>query len=189
MPKPANPTTPEAKVLTAAFHILGNGSQGRVAAELEVNPSLISQYCSGHRPVAWDRAERLAEVVGLTPETVSAEYRRVKEHFAGSQLPRLTSEIILSAYREAVTKYKTTGLSATSFKPLTDPDHAELLALALIVQTTPLTADSPIPSKVEVGRGASGKNRTGSGASGKDHSAKTGDEAKPAPRKRRDRAA
>lgn len=106
-----------------------------------------------------------------------------------SHSARLSGEIILSAYREAVMKYESIGLSATSFKPLTDPDHAELFALAVIAQMTQPETDSGIQVEVEVGRGAAGKDRKGSGSAGKNRAAETGRESGASAGKRKERAA
>lgn len=106
---------------------------------------------------------------------------------AASQPQRLTGATILAAYREAVEKYESVGRNATSFKPLSNPDHADLLALAVIAQLSP--DEGGIQVNAEVGRGAKRKGQAGSGSSGEDRPAGTRGESEAAPRKRKDRAA
>lgn len=108
---------------------------------------------------------------------------------ADSQLERLTGDIILSAYREAVAKFEALGLHATSFKPLSDPDHADLLALSIIGQATAHETGGTDHVQAEVGRGATRANRKGSGAAGQDRQEEAGAQAKPAASKRRKSAA
>lgn len=190
MPRKPNPTTHEGRVLTAAIDSKGVGGKARVAEAMSVTPGMVSQWASGHRPVPWDRAEELASEIDLSPEEISAEFRRIAEHFRQSQLERLTGDIILASYRDAITKFeKATGLGARSFKPMSEPEHAELLALAVIARMTAPPADSEITVEVEVGHGAKRANRKGSGAAGEHRQEKAGGEGGAKAGQRKERAA
>lgn len=126
MPKLPNPQTPEAETLTKALLTAGTG-KAAVADALDVSPGLISQYASGHRPVPWDRAKAIATLVGVSPESISAEYRRIVKSFGQSQAQRPTAETILAAVRLA--SGAATGVGLGSFEIETEAD-AELFALA-----------------------------------------------------------
>lgn len=102
---------------------------------------------------------------------------------------RLTGTIILAAYREAVTKYELQGMNASSFDPLSDPDDAELLALAIIAQLSPAESDSGIQVKAEVGDGTKRKGAARSRAVGEHRSSKDGGEGGSTAGKRKKRAA
>lgn len=95
MPRPPNPTTPEAAAITEALEAKGVGSRARVADALELTPGAVSQYASGNRPVPWDRAEALALELGRPATLISAEYRRIVERFPSSQ-PAIPDAKILS---------------------------------------------------------------------------------------------
>ena len=127
MPRPANPQTPEGRALTAAIAASGH-TQAQLAEKLDVSPGFISQFASGHRPVPWDKAELLAPLLGLDAGKISAEYRRISEHFGASQHSRLTKETILDAVRLATASV--TGAGMTSFE-IETPEDAELLLLAI----------------------------------------------------------
>lgn len=189
MPKPANPTTIEAARINEAIEALGVGGKARVAEALELTPGAVSQFASGHRPVPWGRAEALAREIGLTAYEISAEYRRIADHFSASQLARLTPEIILAAYREAAIKYEAaTGLQRTSFQPMSDAGDAELLVLALVAHLTAEPSGS-IEVEAEVGRGARRKDRKGSRVAGENRQAEAGEESGPEVGQRKKRAA
>lgn len=81
MPKPPKPKTEEAAVLASAFKASGAPKMGHVADELGVTPGQISQWVSGHRPVPWDKAAKLADLLGISPEQISIAYRAAAEHF------------------------------------------------------------------------------------------------------------
>lgn len=93
MPRPANPKTPEGAALTHAIPASGF-TQAQLAEKLDVTPGFISQFASGHRPVPWDKAATLAPLLGLQPSEISADYRRMQDHFSASQPQRLDFEIM-----------------------------------------------------------------------------------------------
>jgi transcriptional regulator with XRE-family HTH domain len=77
-PKP----TPESRAIKAALDALkGKKTRSEVAAEVGVDPTLISQWSLGRRPVARDRAVALAEAIGEKPERLSVEYRDAAVQF------------------------------------------------------------------------------------------------------------
>nr|AEC46810.1 hypothetical protein [Xanthomonas vesicatoria] len=96
MPRPANPKTPEGQAITDAIQ-RSEQSQARLADALDVSAGFISQFASGHRPVPWDKAEPLAALIGLRPDLISSEYRRLQNHFSRSHPQRLDAEIIIAA--------------------------------------------------------------------------------------------
>lgn len=96
MPRPANPKTAEGLAITEAVAQAGL-TQAAVAELLDVTPGFISQFASGHRPVPWDKAERLADVLRVEPRQISAEYARLMDHFGSSQVTRLDEAIVMSA--------------------------------------------------------------------------------------------
>ncbi|NJC38163.1 transcriptional regulator with XRE-family HTH domain [Xanthomonas arboricola] len=96
MPRPANPKTPEGHLITEAIQRSGQ-SQAKLADALDVSAGFISQFATGHRPVPWDKAEPLASRIGVAPEQISSEYRRLQAYFAESHSQRLDAEIILAA--------------------------------------------------------------------------------------------
>jgi DNA-binding transcriptional regulator YdaS (Cro superfamily) len=81
MPRPSKPTTHESAALTDAVKRAGVGAQARIAAELDVSTGLVSQWCSGFRPVPLKYAERLAGLVSTTPEKISTAYRHAKGQY------------------------------------------------------------------------------------------------------------
>ncbi len=93
MPRPANPKTPEGAALTQAIPASGF-TQAQLAEKLDVTPGFISQFASGHRPVPWDKAATLAPLLGLQPNEISADYRRMQDHFGASQPQRPDFEIM-----------------------------------------------------------------------------------------------
>lgn len=97
MPRPANPTTPEARVLTEALAARPEVTQAALADAINVSPGFISQFASGHRPVPWNKAERIAELVGVSPASISADYRVVSGHFRASQLLEPSLDTMRSA--------------------------------------------------------------------------------------------
>lgn len=96
MPRPANPTTPEAATISKALEAL-DLKQAVLADELDVSPGFISQFVNGNRPVPWDKAIQLGPLLGLLPEDVSAEYRRIKDHFGVSATGRMTADVVTAA--------------------------------------------------------------------------------------------
>lgn len=96
MPRPSNPKTAEGRAIAEAIARSGL-TQATVAERLNVTPSFISQFATGLRPVPWDKAEALADVIGLEPHQVSAEYARLMEQFGTSQVARLDAAIVNAA--------------------------------------------------------------------------------------------
>lgn len=96
MPRPANPTTPEAAAISKALKAL-DLKQAALAEELDVSPGFISQFVNGNRKVPWDKAIQLGPLLGLLPEDVSAEYRRIKDHFGVSATGRMTADVVTAA--------------------------------------------------------------------------------------------
>lgn len=47
-------------------------TQGRIAYEMQIDPSIISLWCKGKRPVAYARAVKLAEVLQLSLEELAS---------------------------------------------------------------------------------------------------------------------
>lgn len=89
MPRPpAPPKTPEARILRAAVEASGL-THAAIAEHLGgVEPSLISQWCSGHRPVPAGKAVKLASLVGANPAEISAAYREVQQSAGGNVIPQ-----------------------------------------------------------------------------------------------------
>lgn len=85
--KAAVPRTPEARILRAAVESSGLSHQA-IAEQLGgVDPSLISQFCTGHRPVPASKAVKLASLVGANPAEISAAYREVLQQSQGNVAP------------------------------------------------------------------------------------------------------
>ncbi|MBD9370091.1 helix-turn-helix transcriptional regulator [Xanthomonas sp. XNM01] len=72
-------------------------NQAALAEALDVTPGFISQFASGRRPVPWDKAAQLSALLGLSPEDISAEYRRISNYFGGSTHGQVTAEIVTAA--------------------------------------------------------------------------------------------
>lgn len=69
---------PEAAVIDAAFRST-RVSNADVARRLDVDPSLVSQWRKGRRPVARHHAGELAGLLGVRPERISRDYREALE--------------------------------------------------------------------------------------------------------------
>lgn len=87
MPRPPNPQTREARILTDAI-ARSEITKAVLAEALEVTPGFVSQFASGHRPVPWQKAEPLAALLGLDPADISVEYRQLLEHFGKNRSPK-----------------------------------------------------------------------------------------------------
>lgn len=164
MPRPANPTTPEAKLLTDALKAKGKGAQADVAIALELTPGAISQYASGNRPVPWDRAEALAKEVGLSASAISTEYRRALAHFLASQIERLTADTVIAS--EMVAK-KLAGLSSS--QRLDFEKHAGDIAKALrltILKAIEMSEGSNVGTIQRDGEGSRFNRAAGTGKAG-----------------------
>jgi phage repressor protein C with HTH and peptisase S24 domain len=86
--------------LTRALTASG-ARQRAVAEEIGVDPSNISQWKTGHRPVPADKAPALAALVGTQPELISAAYADTMA--AASNAPSGTKRVPIPAYEiEAV---------------------------------------------------------------------------------------
>lgn len=101
MPRPPNPTTKEAVILTGAFAAMHNGAKAELAGLLEVSPAAVSQYASGNRPVPWDKAAQVAAFTGTEPADISAAYRDAFAYFgklfSASQPARLDADMMTAA--------------------------------------------------------------------------------------------
>lgn len=86
-------STPESRRIKAAVKASGK-PLAAVAESVGVSSGVLSQWAGGHRPVPAGRAVPLAQVLGLEPGAVSAQYRAVEDSQQGSALrrPRLVSE-------------------------------------------------------------------------------------------------
>lgn len=148
----------------------GFPSERQFAIKLNKAPNQVNQWFGkgAARAIQSESAREVEAIMGKPRGWLDNDH---------SQLERLDASTILSAYREAVTKYEATGLSAKTFKPLEDPDHAGLLALAIAAQVSGDASDGSTQADVEVGRGSTRKNRAGSGTAGKDRPAEDGREA------------
>lgn len=106
MPKPANPRTPEARLIAAALRESGV-TQAELAAHLELSPGAISQFATGSRPVPLTKARPLATQLGVSPGEISASYREALEVLsdllAPSQSVSITPEIVQSAIQASKT--------------------------------------------------------------------------------------
>ncbi|AWB80081.1 helix-turn-helix domain-containing protein [Stenotrophomonas maltophilia group sp. CASM26] len=129
MPRPANPKTAEGRAIAEAITRAGL-TQALVAERLEVTPSFISQFSTGLRPVPWDKAEALADVLGLQPQEVSAEYARLMDSFGTSQVARLNADIVVAAI--AVVRKALDLATGETFDVEQSPDlFAQALRVAL----------------------------------------------------------
>ncbi len=145
MSKPSNPTTPEAQVLTAAIEAK-QISKAKLADALDVTPGTVSQYASGNRPVPWDKAEPLAQRLGIAPASISSAYREIEKHFGGvaprSQPARLDPEMLAESIEVLRQVYRNRRLK---FDPAVQPDMVayayELLAELGDNRTTAQVAD------------------------------------------------
>jgi len=169
MPRPANPQTDEARRLSEAITRAG-ATKAYLAELLDVTPGLISQYANGYRPVPWDRAEVLASALGIPPAEISAEYRRIQEHFGQSHPVGLDPQILAAAMR----------LVRLTFKHLEVPHDPEedgvptALAYQFLVRRgqRQVSADNVIDftkALREQRKGESEANGFGAGGSGKSH--------------------
>lgn len=131
--------------------------------------------------------QHLNELVAYFADVVGPEHWGIPAGSALSQSERLTGEIILAAYQEAIVKYEHgTGLNATSFRPMEDADDAALLASCITAQ---LSADGGISGQRMDEDGSTGTNRGRGAVAGKNRSAEVGSESKPSARQRTKSAA
>lgn len=129
MPRPTNPKTTEGRTIAEAIARSGL-TQAVVAERLEVTPSFISQFATGLRPVPWDKAEALAEVLGMQPQEISVEYARLMDRFGTSQVARLDADIVSSAI--AVVRKALDLATGETFDVEQSPDlFAQALRVAL----------------------------------------------------------
>ncbi|WP_430544464.1 helix-turn-helix domain-containing protein [Stenotrophomonas maltophilia] len=129
MPRPSNPKTAEGRSIADAIARTGL-TQAAVAERLDVTPSFISQFSTGMRPVPWDKAEALADVLGLQPQEISVEYARLMERFGTSQVARLNADIVTSAI--AVARKALDLATGETFDVEQSPDlFAQALRVAL----------------------------------------------------------
>lgn len=119
MPRPANPTTPEGAVITQAIPASGL-NQAALAEALDVTPGFISQFASGRRPVPWDKAAQLGALLGLSPEDISAEYRRINSYFGGTAHGKVTAGVVTAAI--ALAKESSGKKSKSRFDVESSPD-------------------------------------------------------------------
>lgn len=96
------------------------------AAETDVSPGRVSQWATNRGPVPWDKAERVAELLGTEPDLISPAWRRLRTYFMQSLLLRLTPEIVAAS--EGAAK-KLAGLSPR--QKLDVVTHAEPIAQAI----------------------------------------------------------
>ena len=88
---PASPIpTPESRAIAAAIE-RASISRAAIAERMDVSPGMVSQWASGRRPVAADRAPKLAAILGLDPKQISADYRDV-ESAQGNVIPMRKAE-------------------------------------------------------------------------------------------------
>lgn len=135
MPRPPNPTTPEAEILTAAFAAMHQGAKAELAALLDVTPGAVSQYASGNRPVPWDKAPQVAEFTGTKAGDISSSYREAYRHFSAlfgaSNALRLDPAIICKTIQRMREATKT--LEGVPVDVESDPVlFAEMLRLTML---------------------------------------------------------
>jgi hypothetical protein len=86
--KTNNPTK-EALRLKASIDA-SDYTQAQVAANLEVDPTLVSQWCSSRRPVALEKAKPLADMLGIQdPGQISKAWRDAYQAGVGQVAPKL----------------------------------------------------------------------------------------------------
>lgn len=68
--------TPESRAISAAI-TESKLTKAAIAEHMGVSPGLMSQWASGRSPVASWQAPKLAVMLGLDPEQISADYRKV----------------------------------------------------------------------------------------------------------------
>lgn len=118
---PARPTpTPESKAIAAAIE-RSSISRAAIAERMDVSPGLVSQWASGRRPVAADRAPKLAAILGLDPKNISAAYRHVESE-QGNVIPIRKAEQTMD-----------TRETSLAIARLENDVHALNLALAALV--------------------------------------------------------
>lgn len=84
-----NAPTKEALRLKAAIDA-SDYTQAQVAANLEVDPTLVSQWCKSRRPVALEKAKPLADMLGIEdPGMISAAWRDAYQAGVGQAVPKL----------------------------------------------------------------------------------------------------
>lgn len=80
------PSTPEAAALSDGIRS-ASITKAAIADHMDVSPGMVSQWCSGHRPVPADKATRLAKLLGLDPRQISAAFRGVSDSSEGNVVP------------------------------------------------------------------------------------------------------
>jgi transcriptional regulator with XRE-family HTH domain len=84
-PKKRPEPTPESRVVAAAIARLKSQDppiEGKdIADQLNVDPTLISQFATARRPVPMEKAVPLAEILGERPEDISRKYRETMARF------------------------------------------------------------------------------------------------------------
>lgn len=88
MSKVSPTTTAESRLIAAKIKALGI-TKAAIAKALGLDPSFVSHWASGHRPVPARYARPLAEQLGVAPEQISAAYSDV----SGAQLGVLPAAV------------------------------------------------------------------------------------------------
>lgn len=151
MPRPANPKTVEGRAIAEAIARSGL-TQAAVAERLDVTPGFISQFATGVRPVPWDKADALADVLAVQPQEISAEYARLMERFGTSQVARLDAAIVESAI--AVARKALDLATGETFDVDQSPDlfaQALRVALAADLRKQGKVADGSRPGDGQAG--------------------------------------
>ena len=81
MPRQLNSRTPQGEAVAQAI-ASSNFTQAELAEILDVSPGFISQCVTGHRPIPWEKAVKMAQLLKVKPENISLEYQKIKEYFA-----------------------------------------------------------------------------------------------------------
>jgi hypothetical protein len=97
-----------------------------LAGEVGVSAGRVSQWATNRGAVPWDKAEKVARLLGTEPELISPSWGELREHFTESLLVRLTPEIVGAS--EGAAK-KLAGLSPGQRLDLVK--HASFIADAL----------------------------------------------------------
>lgn len=112
--------TPESKAIAAAIERLSI-ARAAIAERMDVSPGMVSQWASGRRPVAAERAPKLAAILGLDPKQISADYRNV-EAAQGNVIPIRKTDYAMD-----------TRETSLAIARLENDVHALNLALAALV--------------------------------------------------------
>ena len=109
MPRPQNPKTREGEAIAQAI-ASSPYTQAELAEILDVSPGFISQCASGHRPMPWEKAMAMAQLIGVEPEKISQEYRKIKDHFT---ITHHEDNLINSEMIEVISYEHSAGLGKT----------------------------------------------------------------------------